>query len=181
MRALLIDCETTGLSLNRTVADAWRPKIVEFHGSLLELSPEGSEIVTELDTLIRPRGSIDETSKATEITGITNETLREAPPIEVVFPKIKKLIEESPMVIAHNVSFDREVLDVEAERLRQTIHWPRVLCTVEQTQHIRGYRLSLSDLHEEFFGEKFAGAHRARVDVAALARIVCEMIRRDLL
>src|SRR5262245_15188185 len=181
MRALLIDCETTNLSLNRTVAEAWRPRILEFHGSLRELSSEGSTVVDELDTLVRPRGSIDEASKAAEVTGITNEMVRDAPPIEVVFPRIKKIIEESPLVIAHNASFDRAVVDVEAERLRAIVAWPRVICTVEQTTHLKGYRLSLSDLHFEFFGEKFAGAHRARVDVAALARIVVEMLRREML
>jgi DNA polymerase-3 subunit alpha (Gram-positive type) len=138
-------------------------------------------VVTELDTLVRPKGNIDELSKATEITGITNEMVRDAPPIEVVFPRIKEIIEASPMVIAHNASFDREVVDIEAERLKATVAWPRVICTVEQTQFLRGYRLSLSDLHEEFFGVKFAGAHRARADVAALARIVSEMMKRDLL
>ena len=107
--------------------------------------------------------------------------VRDAPPIEVVLPRIKSLIESSPLVIAHNASFDREVVDIEAERLKAIVAWPRVVCTVEQTVHLRGYRLSLSDLHEEFFGKKFAGAHRARVDVDALARIVCEMIKRDLL
>jgi DNA polymerase III epsilon subunit-like protein len=147
----------------------------------MELVSDGSETVDSLDTLVRPRGSIDRTSKAAEITGITDETLRDAPPIETVFPRIKAIIESSPLVIAHNASFDREVVDIEAERLNQKVAWPRVLCTVEQTAHLKGYRLSLSDLYFEFFGERFAGAHRARVDVDALARIVVEMIRRDLL
>jgi DNA polymerase III epsilon subunit-like protein len=181
MRALLIDCETTCLTLNRTANNVHLPRIVEFHGSMVELTAHGSTLVRELDTLVRPHGSIDEMSKATEITGITNEMVRNAPPIEVVFPRIKEIVEASPLVIAHNASFDREVVDIEAERLKATIAWPRVICTVEQTVHLRGYRLSLSDLHEEFFGAKFAGAHRAKADVAALARIVCEMMKRDLL
>jgi DNA polymerase III epsilon subunit-like protein len=181
MRALLIDCETTSLLLNRTVNDVHLPRIVEFYGALMDLSPEGSTLVSELDTLVRPSGSIDEASKATEITGITNEVLRDAPSISAVLPRIKALIEESSMVIAHNASFDREVVDVEAGRLRQTVRWPRVICTVEQTTHLKGYRLSLSDLYFEFFGEKFSGAHRAKIDVEALARVVCEMMRRDLL
>ena len=181
MRALLIDCETTSLLLNRTVADAHLPRIVEFHGSLMQLSSDGGSLLKEYDTLVRPHGSIDEASKAAEVTGITNEMVRAAPRIEEVLPRIKALIEESPFVIAHNASFDREVIDIEAERLKIAVKWPRVICTVEQTNHLKGYRLSLSDLHFELLGEKFAGAHRARVDVAALARVVVEMIKRDLL
>jgi DNA polymerase-3 subunit alpha len=107
--------------------------------------------------------------------------VRDAPPIEVVFPRIKKIIEASPLVIAHNASFDREVVDIEAERLKAIVAWPRVICTVEQSTFLKGYRLSLSELHEFLTGTKFAGAHRAKVDVEALARCVVEMIRRDML
>jgi len=52
---------------------------------------------------------------------------------------------------------------------------------VEQTQHLKGHRLSLGDLHDLLLGERFSGAHRARADVMALARCVSEMIRRDML
>jgi DNA polymerase III epsilon subunit-like protein len=182
MRALLLDCETTGLLINRTVQDALLPRIVEFHGSLIHFGSKGEiEVERELDTLVRPAGTIDELSKATEVTGITNAMVRDAPSINIVMPRIQKLIEEAPLVIAHNASFDREVIDVEAARLDIVIKWPRVLCSIEQTMHVRGFRMSLSDLHEHLLGEKFVGAHRARADVAALARCVAEMIKQEML
>jgi hypothetical protein len=61
------------------------------------------------------------------------------------------------------------------------VKWPRRICTVEQTQHIKGFRLNLSGLHEFLFGEKFSGAHRAKVDVAALVRCSSEMFKREML
>jgi len=182
LRALLIDCETTGLLINRTVNDAHRPRMLEFYGAVIDFHDDGTiGVVEELDTLVKPIGRIDEAGKAAEVTGITNAMLEGAPRIEEVMPRIKHIVERSPMVIAHNASFDREVIDIEAERLGAPISWPRVICTVEQTTHVKGYRLNLGDLHELLLGERFPGAHRARADVMALARCVAEMIRRDML
>ena len=56
--------------------------------------------------------------------------------------------------------------------------WPRLCCTVENTEWLHGHRLSLSALHEELFGEPFSGAHRARTDVAALTRCYLELVKR---
>jgi len=49
---------------------------------------------------------------------------------------------------------------------------------VQETEWIKGHRLSLSALHEELFGEPFSGAHRARVDVDALTRCFNELRQR---
>jgi DNA polymerase III epsilon subunit-like protein len=181
MRALILDCETTGLLVNMTVRDEHRPRLLEFYGAVFDLSGSEPVVIDEYDTLVRPLGTISETSKAAEVTGITNATLREAPSISEVMPRIKALIEVSPVAIAHNAGFDREVIDVEALRCQTDIRWPRMICTVEQTVHLKSRRLSLSELHEMLLGESFLGAHRARADVHALARCVAEMIRRDML
>jgi hypothetical protein len=42
-------------------------------------------------------------------------------------------------------------------------------------------RLTLSNLHEHLFGEKFKDAHRARSDVMALVRVARELRRRGLI
>jgi len=181
MRALLMDCETTGLLLNMTVAEAHRPRMLEFYGAVMDFVDGSMQVVEELDTLVKPVYQIDEAGKAAEVTGITNAMLADAPRIEEVMPRVRDIVERSPMVIAHNASFDREIVDIEADRLKMNIAWPRLICTVEQTQHLKGHRLSLGDLHDLLLGERFSGAHRARADVMALARCVSEMIRRDML
>jgi DNA polymerase III epsilon subunit-like protein len=91
------------------------------------------------------------------------------------------LIEAAPLVIAHNASFDVEMVDIEAARCGAKIVWPRCLCTVEQSSYVIGHRLTLGALHEHLLGEKFEGAHRAKVDVAALIRCVAEMVKRGML
>jgi DNA polymerase III epsilon subunit-like protein len=85
-------------------------------------------------------------------------------------------------VAAHNFSFDRDVLDVEASRIKRRIRWPRrTICTVEQTSHLKGIRLDLSSLHEMLTGEKFVDAHRADADTMALARCLIAMRKKDML
>jgi DNA polymerase-3 subunit alpha len=104
--------------------------------------------------------------------------LTNVPTFTKVADRIIAMIEGAPLVISHNASFDQEVLDIEAARLGRQIHWPRLLCTVEQTVHLTGKRLTLTDLHNLLFEEKFADAHRAKADTQALIRCCRELVRR---
>jgi DNA polymerase III epsilon subunit-like protein len=183
MIALVLDTETTGLVENRTIKVERLPEIIEFYGALVDL---GTGIIQEeLDTLIKPtiplKDKPDFGSKKTitEITGITNEMLANSPTFKVYAPKLKVFLESAPNIIAHNATFDQEMLAIEFARVNVPIKWPRVICSVEQTIHLKGKRLTLSDLHAHLFGEKFADAHRAKVDVQALIRCCVELAKRE--
>lgn len=166
MRALLFDTETTGLIDNLTIAIDKLPEIIEFYGCYADLG--NGQIESELNLLIKPSKSIS--AEVTGITGIDDEMVREAPAFGQVADEILMYIQNAPLVIAHNLSYDKDVVNTEFKRLGQCVNWPPVLCTVEQTIHIKGFRLSLSALHETLFNEPFSGAHRAKVDVKALLR-----------
>lgn len=174
MNAFIFDTETTGLISNHLVKLEQQPEIIEFYGNLVDL--DTGEILNEVEYLIKPKGKIDDI--ITRITTINAAMVEEAPRFGEVLPTIRQAIESAPLVIAHNASFDREIVDIEFERRDATLKWPKLICTVEATIHLRGYRLSLSALHEYLFGEVFTGAHRARVDVAALTRCACELRKR---
>lgn len=174
--AFVFDTETTGLVQNRKIALDKQPEIVEFYGCLVDLTD--GHIVEEFETFLKPKRPIgDDTIK---IHGITNEMVSGAPAFKEVAKSIQEIVTKAPVVIAHNLKFDIDMVEIEFERLGAIIDWPRKLCTVEQTEHIKGYRLNLSALHEHLFGEKFSGAHRARVDVQALVRCCVELRKRDL-
>ena len=182
MKALVFDTETTGLTTNRTVALGMQPHVIEFYGCIADLKK--GKILHELNTLIRPPEARLITPEITKITTITWEMVKDEKPMAEVMPSIIALINKAKglPIIAHNLSFDLEVVEVEAQRLNQQITWPaRKLCTVEQTIHLKGFRLSLSALHQYLFNEAFEGAHRAKVDVMALLRCCCELVKRDLL
>ena len=181
MKAFVFDTETTGLINNRTIKLDKQPEIIEFYGCLVDLKK--GKVLKEIDELICPTTPDIVTKEITKITGLSYEKhLKGAPPIGQVFNKIKGAIEKAPLIIAHNLSFDTEMVDIEAQRLSTKIAWPKAkLCTVEQTIHLKGKRLSLSNLHELLFNEKFVGAHRAKVDVQALVRCCVELHKRDVI
>ncbi|HXU01298.1 MAG TPA: 3'-5' exonuclease [Polyangia bacterium] len=181
-RALVVDTETTGLVPNATIKNDWLPEIVEVYAALVDFDADGgSTIVDELDQLVRPSRPIVEASRSGMTHGITNEMVRDAPAFRAVLPRLRKMIESAPVVVAHNATFDREVIDIEARRAGGAIVWPPLLCTIEQSIGLRGHRMSLGDLHEELTGMRFEGAHRAKVDVAALIRCIGELVRREML
>lgn len=87
-----IDVETTGLS--------------PVYNELIEISAIKYEKAKKKDTfstLIKPKKEISDT--ITNITGITNEMVKNAPNIEQVMPKLIDFIGEYP-IVAHNANFD---------------------------------------------------------------------------
>ena len=174
--ALFFDTETTGLIRNRKIGLDKLPEIVEFYGCYADL--ETGEILEELDLLMKPvRPMSDEVVK---IHGITNAAVANAPRFAENALKITDFISRAPIVIAHNLSYDTEMVDIELERIGNKIQWPQKICTVEQTVHIKGFRLSLAKLCEHLFGERFIGAHRADADVKALVKCYVELNKRGL-
>ncbi len=176
---LVWDTETTGLIDNRTVPLERQPSIIEFYGCVADLAT--GKVTKELDLLICPP-KFPLPAIITKVTGLTDAALADKPAFGDVSESIFNMIEEAaPVVIAHNLSFDKGMVDIEAERLGLTITWPRLICTIEQTTHLKGFRLNLSALHEFLFNEPFKGAHRAKADVAALTRCACELYKRGLI
>lgn len=171
MKALIFDTETTGLITRGRALDK-QPEIVEFYAAVYNLKT--GKKTAEYWQLIKPRlGSIPEVTS--KIHGIWDKDVAKSPTFDKVAKEIKSIIEKSPIVIAHNAAFDRDMVNLEFERLGEKVKWKRVICTIEQTMHVKGHRLSLSNLHEHLMGEKFEGAHRANVDVAALARCATKL------
>lgn len=173
-RTIIFDTETTGLIENRTLRLDRQSEITEVCVIAGDLDTGASE--TLMNTLVKPRGKI--TDENVKQNGIFPEMVTDAPTFREIAEELKRHIESAKFAIAHNASFDQEMIDIEMERIGVTVTWPRLICTIEQTMHLLGRRLSLSDLHQYLFGEPFAGAHRAAVDVAATWRCCVELRKR---
>ena len=178
MEVLAIDTETTGLVESRLKRLEFQPHVIQFSAALVDL--DAGETKEEFSTFVRlPRQDLL-TEHITKVTRITQEDLSKAELFSHYFPKIRKMIESAEAVAAHNLSYDRDVLDIEARRLEADIAWPeRLICTVEASAHASGFRLDLENLHKLLLGRGFAEAHDARADVGALVRCLVEMKRRD--
>lgn len=180
--AFIFDTETTGLLHSLLIPLKRQPFITELYGAMVDLDadipPDAEDIpvLWELDTLINP--GIPISQEITKITGIDDAMVKDAPSFSKFAPLLRHAIEGARFVIAHNASFDKEMIDVEFEREGVKLVWPRIICTVEATVHILGHRMTLQGLHEYLFGERFKEAHRARNDTKALIRCAVELRKR---
>jgi len=176
MRTLIFDTETTGLSKNSVIRLEKQPHITEFFGLTLN---EDLEEVEVWQSLFKQGAKLSDL--IVKITGITDKLLEDAPLFFSRADELKKYIESHDCVVGHNLSFDIARIDQEMKRANRSVVWPKErICTVEQTESIFGYRLSLTALHEYLFGVAFPDAHRAEPDVRALTKCFIEMKNREL-
>lgn len=179
MRHLILDTETTDLLGPRQLKLESQPHITEFYGQVVVISGNQWTTIRELEFRCRPGGPIS--AEASRITGLTNLMLEAEPPFRAFWHEIVDLMGDADVVVAHNLSFDLQMLEVEATRIDQKVPWPeRKVCTIEATEYLKGFRLDLNSLHEYLFKEPFAGAHRAKVDVQALTRCYVELVYRGI-
>jgi ATP-dependent DNA helicase DinG len=177
MIVMAFDTETTSLINNRSMADKFLPHVIDFYGAIVDLST--GQIHNEYETLVNPGIPLDE--EITRITGLTDADLKNAPAWSAVAGQVEALILSAPAALAHNAAFDAEILDIEFARLKRTIEWPPLICTVEQTRHLKSHNINLNDLYEMLFGERFEDAHRAKPDTVATIRVAMELYRRGML
>jgi len=164
--ALIIDTETTGLI--RTHLATIQPYVCEFYGCYADLETNAAPY-KELHLLIKP--PVEMPADAFKSHHLSDDMLKDAPAFADVADQIKEFIE-------NNFSFDQEMLDIQFEREGKSISWPAALCTVEQSIHLLGRRMKLSELYDHLFHEVFTDAHRAKNDVAALLRCCRELYKR---
>ena len=185
MKALLFDTETTGLIENRAIDLDRQPEVIEYYGCMADLKK--GKVLSDYETMIKPRNKVNglmatnAKKSISDITGIDDAMLAKAPSFAQVAKKIKAQLEGAPLIIGQNVQFDREMMNIEFERLGEKIKWPPCICTIEQSIFLKGERLNLSRLHELLLGATFPGAHRAKADTHALMRCATEMFKRGML
>jgi len=158
-RFVVVDLETTG---GRAAA-----------GSIIEIGAcrmEGQRITATFDTLVRPRMAIPRF--VTGLTSITNEMVREAPPIEQALPAFREFLGDAVMV-AHNASFDHSFLDFEFRRLFGIGVRNPVLCTLRLSRRLLpSLKRRRLDALADHFGLSTAGRHRGLGD----ARMAAELL-----
>ena len=86
-------------------------------------------------------------------------------------------------MIGHNLMFDKGMMINELRRINKQYNFPWPInntCTVEEIVKVKGHRMRLGDLYEDFFNERFDSAHTAEADTTALLRIFKEMVNRNM-
>jgi DNA polymerase III alpha subunit (gram-positive type) len=171
MKTILFDTETTGLLKPDPCRLEDQPYITEFYG--VKIDDDSFEIIEECNLLVRP--PIPISAEITRITGIDDELLNknDAAPFSECFERIQWFFFGVEKMVAHNLAFDKGMLQVEMKRMEMDTFFPwppNQLCTVEATMNIEQRRMNLGALHNYLTGKPHTSAHRAKPDVFALVR-----------
>jgi DNA polymerase III subunit epsilon len=154
----IIDIETTGGRANRD-------KITE----IAIIKHDGEKIIDSFETLINPERTIP--YNITQITGITQEMVADAPKFFEVAKTIVEMTEDA-VFVAHNVRFDYTFLREEFRRLGFTFT-RKQLCTVRLTRKtfpgLPSYSLGNLIRH---FGIEVKQRHRAMADTKATVQLL---------
>jgi DNA polymerase III epsilon subunit family exonuclease len=161
-RYAVVDVETTGFS---PVND----RIVEVACVLVD----GDRVVGRWATLVRP--DIEIPARATDVHGITNAMVAEAPPLWRVLSTLRNLCRDR-IVVAHYARFDLSFLrDLHPDTAICTLKLARAL--VPEAPNHRNQTLR-SVLHiDEAIGEELM-AHRALDDALVTAHVLIACHRR---
>lgn len=153
----IIDIETTGQSAE--------------YGKITEIAifiHDGFGIVDSFASLINPESYIP--YFITELTGIDNDMVRNAPKFYEVARRIVEMTQDC-IFVAHNVMFDYKFVREEFKRLGYNYE-RKTMCTVRMgRKYLPGHRsYSLGKLCSEL-GIEIEGRHRAAGDAAATVKL----------
>ena len=159
----VFDTETTGLDPG-----------VEYLTEIGAVIVRNGEVVEEFDTIVKPGKPI--TPKITELTGITNEMVADAPGEKEALEAFLRFA-DGRILVAHNAhAFDIRFLKAAAKRSGISFE-PTYIDTLTMAQAmypgLHNYKQGTINKHLELPSYE---AHRACEDSAALGRIFCVML-----
>ncbi len=160
---VVTDTETTGVS-------ATRDRVIE----LAAVKVVGGEVVDRFSQLINPGRSVPR--RITALTGISTAMVFDQPSADEVLPRYLDFLGEG-VLVAHNLTFDRNFLNAELARLgREAIGNP-TLCTLRLARRLlRGLRSKSLGSVADFYGIRNHGRHRALGDAETTAEILCRFL-----
>jgi DNA polymerase III epsilon subunit family exonuclease len=170
-----LDLETTG------IAPAY-DHIIEIGAARFQMRADGTTVAGPcFEQLVRPDRNIP--NEICALTGIDNDMVKDAPPLDEVWPAFLSFLQAIPrsVIIAHNVRADLGFLVMAGETLNQP--WPDVpaYCTFriarEVLNEVPNYRLgSLVDWLN--VGNEDATFHRALADALHTRNLLAACVKR---
>lgn len=159
---IVFDIETTGFSpINDGITEIGAVKIRD------------GQIIDTFSELVNPGKKIPE--KVIELTGITDEMVKDKLAIDKILPKFIDFIDES-VLVAHNASFDMGFINKKLEDINITLSNP-VLDTLQFSRelysHLKSHKLNKI---AKYLNISLENHHRAVDDSKATAEILLKMI-----
>lgn len=156
----VLDFETTGL-------DPARDRVIE----MAAIRCYGGEIVSQFSTLVRYDGALS--PKVTELTGITEDELKNGMDEDTAFRILNRVIGDS-IIVAHNAMFDLGFLHHTLLRLANRTFSNSFLdtLTISRARHV--YPHNLKEMCDRY-GIALEGAHRSLNDVIGCWKLLEKM------
>jgi len=181
---LFFDTETSGLPRDWSAPAGdvanW-PRLVQIAWLCCEAS---GQVRQSRQYLIQPQG-FKISRAAVDVHGITTErALRDGVELTPVLNEFSDALRASRLVVAHNLDFDRRIVQAELIRagVPDAFAGKQGRCTMKETAEFcklpgkRGYKWpSLTELHGRLFGQPPEGVHGALADTEACMRCFFEL------
>lgn len=186
MKIIVFDTETTGLPSKALPLDK-QPYVCQFAGIIFDYDFSTKEIKENrrLDILIKPKVEIPH--EATMVHGISNEMVADAPEFVGVVDDILAAFRECDVAVAHNLAFDKQLIEYELERLGQNTKFlpDQIFDTMLATKEYcalpgkyGGYKSpKLIELYRKIFDKSFKDAHNALYDVMATSQCLYYLMK----
>lgn len=154
---VVFDLETTGFSAKwNEIIEIGAVKVVQ------------GKVVDKFSSLIKPYRKISE--EITEITGISNEMVTEAPEVRRVILKFKEFIDGFDLV-GHNLSFDLKFLDINLAKVGKSISCKKYDTLKLAQKYFKGMKsYKLTNL-SSMLNIEHTNAHRALSDAETTAEL----------
>lgn len=187
---LFFDVETTGVPKNwkasYTDTENW-PRLVQIAWLLYDQQ----ENILEFNSEIVKPDKFEIPKSASDVHGITTElAYKVGKDLNQVLERFKNALQKTSVVIAHNISFDKNIVGAEFYRLFNSNPLSNIksFCTMERGTNIckiegpYGYKFpKLQELYYYLFHQNFENAHDAMADTKATAKCFFELKRKNLI
>ncbi len=156
---VFFDLETTGVDLSKD-------RIVEI--SMLKVNPDQSE--ETFTTYINPL--IPMSASASEVTGITDEMLKDKPVFKEVAPKIYQFIENCDLAGFNSNKFDIPMLVEQLLNVDIDVDITKIKTVDVQVIYHKKEQRTLSAAYKYYIGKDLEGAHGAQADTRATYEVL---------
>ncbi|MFG3593156.1 exonuclease domain-containing protein [Bradyrhizobium sp. RDI18] len=155
---VVVDIETTG---------AWSngDRVTEIGA----VKVRNHRVVDEWHSLLNPQRSIP--AKIVQLTGITNEMVRNAPLFSEVADSFMQFMADG-IFVAHNVNFDYGFIAYEFERLERRFRFPKLCTCAGMRRRYPGHKSYGLEALCEIYGIELENHHRALCDARASAHLL---------
>lgn len=185
MKIFVFDTETTWFIDKKNFDNLdLQPKIVQLAWIIWDIKDWEFIKEKEIDILINPKIPIP--FWASQVHHIYDVDVKNKPCIEEKIDEIMSYINESDVIVWHNIEYDEEMIKLELKRLQKEYKYrpKQVICTMKKTVDFCALKWKwerfkypkLWELHKKLFWEYFIWAHDAMVDVEATLRCFVELL-----